>query len=57
VAEKNEGKEHNKRLQLYELLKELDHAIHQGMPHGGNANIERAQALCNDLRRRIAEDA
>jgi len=42
-------------IELLELLKRIDEAVHRATPPGGNANIEQAQALCGDLRRKIEE--
>lgn len=47
---------HTLRLELLEIVKQLDHAIHLAMPPGGNANNEKAQQLCSDMRKRL-EDA
>lgn len=43
------------KLQLLELVKKMDEAIHRSMPVGGNANHEAAQQLCNQLRKEIEE--
>jgi hypothetical protein len=42
-------------LEILELVKQLDQAIHLSMPPGGNANHERAQQACNELRRKLEE--
>lgn len=46
---------HAIRLELLELLKQLDTSIHLATPPGGNANNERAQQLCAELRKRLEE--
>lgn len=45
-----------KALKLYELVKQLDAALHKGIPPGGNANLEKAQELCNELRRELGAE-
>jgi len=41
--------------EMLELLKRLDHSVHLATPPGGNANIEQAQTLCAELRKKLEE--